>query len=134
VNFKTSISAVPENRSGKVVKVDGQIVDLGCPFNDHGARCGARGTISQSTNGLGPWYCRDHAWVILGDERDQRTLPMAEIGQEPITIEAKGDGLDWARRILARLEVGERVGVYADRLAREALAFVVVIRQPGEEG
>jgi len=42
-------------------------VDSSCPYNDHGVRCGAYGTLSPSTNGSGPWYCRDHAWVFLND-------------------------------------------------------------------
>lgn len=41
-------------------KVDGEWVDLQCAFNDYGARCEHYGTLSPSTNGKGPWYCRTH--------------------------------------------------------------------------
>jgi hypothetical protein len=42
------------------VKVDGHFVDLQCKYNDHGERCQYQGTLSPSTNGHGPWYCRRH--------------------------------------------------------------------------
>lgn len=51
---------VAEHRFKWSTKVDGQWVDLQCNFNDHGARCERYGTLSPSTNGHGPWYCRDH--------------------------------------------------------------------------
>ena len=69
------------------------------------------------------------------DSIRQRSLEatLAEIGKSRITIEAKGDGVDWARRVLARVEAGEEVPMRAQQLAREALELVVVIRKPGED-
>lgn len=40
-------------------------IDLFCPWNDHGRICGLKGSISESTNGSGPWYCSDHYWYSL---------------------------------------------------------------------
>jgi hypothetical protein len=53
----------------RLTKINGQTVDLGCAFNDHGLICQARGTISHSTSGTGPWFCSAHAWVILHDQQ-----------------------------------------------------------------
>ena len=33
-----------------------------CNWNDFGLRCEAPGSISTSTDGSGPWYCRKHFW------------------------------------------------------------------------
>ena len=41
-------------------------INLNCPWNDHGEICGKRGSISDGTNGLGPWYCSDHHWRLKG--------------------------------------------------------------------
>lgn len=37
-----------------------------CCWNDHGVICRARGIISPSTNGSGPWYCREHWYKLRG--------------------------------------------------------------------
>mgnify|MGYP001316267078 CR=1 FL=1 len=39
-------------------------INLFCPWNDHGAICGKRGSMSDSTNGYGTWYCSEH-WMRL---------------------------------------------------------------------
>src|SRR5574343_1652812 len=31
-----------------------------CHYEDRGQRCGNLGTFSPSTNGSGPWFCRQH--------------------------------------------------------------------------
>ena len=37
-----------------------------CCWNDHGEDCKYRGIISPSTNGSGPWYCREHWYELKG--------------------------------------------------------------------
>lgn len=37
-----------------------------CVWNDHGESCRYAGILSYSTNGSGPWYCREH-WSKLND-------------------------------------------------------------------
>lgn len=37
-----------------------------CPWNDHGDICGLIGSLSDSTNGSGPWYCAKHFWKLKG--------------------------------------------------------------------
>lgn len=37
-----------------------------CAWNDHGESCKYAGILSYSTNGSGPWYCREH-WGKLND-------------------------------------------------------------------
>lgn len=37
-----------------------------CPWNDHGVRCGKIGSLSDSHNGSGPWYCSEHFWQLKG--------------------------------------------------------------------
>ncbi len=41
-------------------------IDRVCPFNDHGNVCGLVGSMSDSTNGGGPWYCSRHFWKLKG--------------------------------------------------------------------
>lgn len=47
-------------------QADGQ-----CAFNDYGARCERLGILSGTQQGDGPWYCREHAWVVLHDNRNK---------------------------------------------------------------
>jgi hypothetical protein len=69
--------------------------DTRCAYNDYGQRCGNAGSLSPSTNGSGPWYCRDHAHVFLHDAPH------------------KSDGQTWrklsvdVKAILGRREPGE---------------------------
>jgi hypothetical protein len=37
-----------------------------CPWNDHGDTCGLVGSMIDSTNGQGPWYCSKHFWKLKG--------------------------------------------------------------------
>ena len=41
-------------------------VDRNCPWNDHGQICGDIGSVSDATNGSGPWYCSRHYWQMKG--------------------------------------------------------------------
>lgn len=41
-------------------------IDRTCPWNDHGSICGVVGSLSDSTNGQGPWYCSKHYWKLKG--------------------------------------------------------------------
>lgn len=41
-----------------------QTINPECPWNDHGIRCGKIGSLSDSTNGAGPWYCATHYWKL----------------------------------------------------------------------
>lgn len=134
-------------------------VEVGCAYNDHGVRCDRRGIIASNTNGTGPWYCRQHAWVILHDKRDKEPEPEAKSLTE-VQTEArdycKQHGLntrqqmlvfikqntakigrdeiktDWARKIIHRIEAGEHVAFRTEELAREALEMPWT-REPGED-
>jgi hypothetical protein len=52
-----------------------------CAWNEYGERCRYTGIMSYSTNGSGPWYCREH-WCKLngypvegrGNELPQKPL------------------------------------------------------------
>ena len=55
-----------------------------CAWNDHGVRCEARGILALSTNGSGPWYCREHfdrvqgrAPEVVGNEIPRRSQSLA---------------------------------------------------------
>ncbi len=66
---------------------EAKAVDPICAYDDHGVKCKHYGTLSPSTTGSGPWYCRDHAWVFLYDRKQpekQTTWP---------TIKSELDGL-----------------------------------------
>ena len=41
-------------------------IDRTCPWNDHGNICGLVGSLSDTTNGQGPWYCAKHFWRLKG--------------------------------------------------------------------
>ena len=41
-------------------------IDRTCPWNDHGNICGLVGSLSDATNGQGPWYCSKHFWKLKG--------------------------------------------------------------------
>ena len=53
---------------GRWMRIGDDWVDLRCQYDDHGVQCQARGSIAPTTTGVGPWYCRNHAWVILHDK------------------------------------------------------------------
>lgn len=38
-------------------------IDLTCAWH---SGCGLRGSISDGTNGMGPWYCSEHYWMLKG--------------------------------------------------------------------
>ena len=76
---------------------------LDCPWNDHGAICGVRGSLSDGTHGEGPWYCSPHFWKLKGYEvnevphapyaeriaaRKTQTVPDTPIQREPGEDEA----------------------------------------------
>ena len=44
-----------------------------CAFNDHGMRCPRIGHMANTTNGEGPWYCREHFARIMGWEYTEPT-------------------------------------------------------------
>lgn len=51
---------------------------LECPWNDHGYICGRRGSLSDSMNGAGPWYCSEHYAKLKGwSERKSGAAPMS---------------------------------------------------------
>lgn len=37
-----------------------------CAWNDQGELCRDRGSLSHSTTGSGPWYCREHYYRLMG--------------------------------------------------------------------
>lgn len=47
-------------------RVNADQIDRTCPFNDHGNVCGKYGTMADSTNGTGPFYCSPHYWQLKG--------------------------------------------------------------------
>lgn len=55
-----------------------------------------------------------------------------ELTQPIVRIETKGDGLDWARRILARVEAGEQPGLMPVQMAKQALGLIAA-RGPGDD-
>lgn len=53
-------------RGGKGYRIPVDKIDRACPFNDHGNICGLVGSLADSTNGQGPWYCSRHFWKLKG--------------------------------------------------------------------
>lgn len=90
-----------------------------CPWNDHGIRCNRLGSMADSTNGTGPWYCPEHFWKLRGitvsskpPKNDYRDRWYAERGLDyqgpilddsgPLRCIAQAAG-----PLLARLEAGQ---------------------------
>ena len=53
-------------RGGRGAPKQRDNVDRTCPWNDHGQICGLVGSLSDATNGSGPWYCARHYWQLKG--------------------------------------------------------------------
>lgn len=51
-------------------------IDRTCPWNDHGSVCGVAGSLSDSTNGAGPWYCAPHYWKLKGFPIQKNEVPL----------------------------------------------------------
>lgn len=58
-------------------------IDRTCPWNDHGNICGLIGSMSDSTNGAGPWYCSRHFWILKGWPDKSRSESEATIATQP---------------------------------------------------
>lgn len=131
---------VPEESTGS---------DTQCSWTDHGSRCSHDGTISESTVGGGPWYCRRHNALRFGRPDPGVFLPpprdlsgygirpesdeinfadraraylreqMAQFAQQATNRRSK----DWATRILERWTSGETMPEISVRFACEALGM-----------
>ena len=105
-------------------------IDRSCRWNDHGNICGVVGSMSESTNGEGPWYCSDHFWRLKGYAQKtgshhvsfrERWYQERKLPYEPAKLEDAGNMrcvADSASALLARMQSGE-VGVR--------------MREPGED-
>jgi hypothetical protein len=51
-------------RPAVALLIDGKAVDLQCCYSDPYGRCSKRGSMSHTTQGYGPWWCRDHFKII----------------------------------------------------------------------
>ena len=102
-----------------------KVKDPTCSYNDHGTRCDRRGTISSTTQGDGPWYCRQHAWVILHDRRDKEPEPKDK-ALDQLQLEAKAfcssKGLETREQMIAWMR--------ETRLGKVVLSQM---REPGED-
>lgn len=96
-----------------------------CAYNDHGVMCTRKGTMSATTLGDGPWYCRQHAWVFLHD-RNLKELEPKPKTKEQVQKEAKefceSKGLHTRAQMIAWLKT-------------QPLGRMVVsrMREPGED-
>ena len=80
-----------------------------CHFNEFGRLCERPGTISPSTHGGGPWYCRKHAHVAFHDGEDHPEPPpdresMEEVDKRVHAIVPRLPGEsehDWSMRCRA---------------------------------
>jgi hypothetical protein len=70
--FKRRDSAVPEVPGQRQMVIDREVIRLECAYLDNGVFCERKGIFAATTQGKGPWYCRDHAWVIWHDRRQRQ--------------------------------------------------------------
>ena len=97
------------------IRSDGQQeVARPCPWNDHGDICGKVGSLSNATNGSGPWYCPEHYWQLKG----------RDISQPALTVPR----LSYRDRWYA-----ERGLTYEPPKKNPALQIVGRMREPGED-
>jgi hypothetical protein len=111
---------------------DTKNVRLKCAFNDHGMLCDRMGTLSPSTKGDGPWYCRKHAHMVLHDGEDHAEPPNPE--REPMSVVDER-----VNKIVPRLQ-GESEHDWSMRCREFVLAYVKRTaaqqyrqREPGED-
>ena len=69
-----------------------------CSWTDHGSRCPCRGILSNTTNGEGSWYCREHWERLQGVEAPGRGNYPTASGRSALM--RKWDGLheQWLAR------------------------------------
>ena len=122
-------------RGGRGYRPHADKVDRTCPWNDHGNVCGLVGSLSDSTNGQGPWYCSKHWWQLKGyplreDEKKphisyrERWYQERGLPYEPPKMEAPAPWVSvgsGAVELYARLRAGE-LGPRQQRM-----------REPGED-
>lgn len=67
------------------VKVGDHWIDKQCGFDDVGHRCTRPGHMAMSTNGEGPWYCRQHFARLMGwDERQEEPTRINGLVYTPV--------------------------------------------------
>lgn len=99
-----------------------------CSHTELGQRCANLGTFSWSTHGSDRWFCRRHFFPLDPPYVFPRYESIAALPPE----QKRHDGRDWARRILYRISVGEKLPVIAITNAKEALG-IETTREPGSD-
>lgn len=96
-------------------------VNRNCPRKEHGYQCGKTGSMADSTNGDGPWYCSDHFWRLKGYPKPQGSqaahVPYRDswhsekgLNYEPPKLEDVSNfkcTATMAQSLMARLQAGE---------------------------
>lgn len=132
------------------------VFDGGCAWSHFGERCSNAGSVKRSTTGSGEWYCFPHFVAMDGDHDVDGKIVQASVGgdyspagrralcavpeiESRQAKQARGEisgkrqvpGRWWAKRILRRLELGERLPLISEQMAIEALPMKP--REPGSD-
>lgn len=96
-----------------------------CSHEMLGTRCNKPGTVTQNVQGTERWFCHEHAFPASRGEKSAPSEDTAWKIQKFLTGfgQPKGDGRDWARRILKRQQNGDRVPELSLEFARAALGI-----------
>lgn len=96
-----------------------------CSWNDHGSRCERDGYISDTTFGLGPWYCRDHYADLKGWPRIT--------GEKPLSMEVEEMTRELKEPYRSRAIERQRVSRTAESMVEvDKRVNKLVPRLPGE--
>lgn len=108
-----------------------QEIERTCPWNDHGHICGLVGSLSDATNGGGPWYCATHYWKLKGWPVKKSDKP-APAYRETWYAER---GLSYESAGLADTAHFQSIGQAAEQLPGRMIAGELGPRQrqPGED-
>jgi len=90
-------------------------IDRTCPWNDHGAICGLIGSLSDATNGTGPWYCATHYWQLKGWPIKRSNKPIPSYREQWYT----DHGLEYQPPKLGDVGTWKSVGMLTPQRARE---------------
>lgn len=98
-----------------------------CAFNDHGYTCGQPGFLSRTTNGEGPWFCRQHfARIMNWPDWSETAVKPLSIAVEEMTRDIKEP---YRSRAMERQKTPESLGPISEVDKR---VNKLVPRLPGE--
>lgn len=107
--------------------------DTQCAWTDHGSRCSHEGTISDSTVGGGPWYCRRHNAQRFGrKDPGLSAQPLRDLSGHGIRMAAGESNFSDRARAYLRQQIAQFVSASPTRRSRDWATDVAARWENGE--